>query len=77
MGKTKPQITLEAFVYVGSYIEENNVVHLFTFGARGQISNDLDIFSINDDFGWLFFYFLGCKHLYYSVSLSDCTCLVP
>jgi hypothetical protein len=77
VGKTKPQITLEAFVYIGSYIEENNVVHLFTFGARGQISNDLDFFPINDDFGWLFFYFLGCKHHYDLVSLNDCTCLVP
>lgn len=66
--KTKPQITLEAFVYFGSYIEENNVINQFTLGARGQISDDLDLVSMNGDFGWLFFHFLGCKHCHDLVS---------
>ena len=62
MGKTKSQITPEAFVYFGSYIEENNVVGQFTLWTSGQMSDDLDFVSINSDFGWLFFYFLGCGH---------------
>ena len=50
VGKTIPQIALEAFVYFGSYIEENNIVNEFTLGARGQISDDLDFAAINGDF---------------------------
>jgi hypothetical protein len=68
MGKTKPQITPETFVCFGSYIEENNVVSQFTLGTSGQISDDLDFVSINSDFGWLFFYFLGCGHCHDLVS---------
>jgi hypothetical protein len=73
VGKTKPQIALEAFVYSGCYIEENNFVNQLTFGARGQISYELDIVSINGDFGWRFFYFLGCRHCHCPVSSNQCT----
>jgi len=77
VSKTKPQITPEAFVYFGSYVEENNVVSMFTLGTTGQMSDDLDFVSINSDFGWLFYYFLGCGHYHDLVSLYDYTCLVP
>jgi hypothetical protein len=69
MGKTKPQITPEAFVYFGSYMEENNFVSMFTLGTTRHMSNDLDFVSINSDFGWLFYYFLGCGHYHDLVSL--------
>jgi hypothetical protein len=76
VGKTKSQITFEAFVYFGSYIEEQNVVSQFTLGTGGQMSDYLDFSSINSDFGWLFFYFLGCKHYHDHISLDDYTYLV-
>ena len=77
MGKTKSQITPEAFVYFGSYIEEKNVVSQFTLGTSRQMSDDRDFASINSDFGWLFFYFLGCGHYHNLVTFDDYTCLVP
>jgi hypothetical protein len=77
VGKTKPQITPEAFVYLGSYIEEKNVVSQFALGTAGQMPDDLDFVSINRDFGWLFFYFLAWGHYHNLISLIDYTCLVP
>jgi len=77
VGKTKSQITPEAFVYFGSYIEEKNVISQLALGASGQMPDDHNFASINSDFGWLFFYFLGCGHYHDLVSADDYSCLVP
>ena len=77
MGKTEPQIASQAFVYFGSYVEEENVVGLFTLGTTGQMPDDRDFTSINGDFGWLLFYLLGCDRYHEFVSLSPYTSLPP
>jgi hypothetical protein len=77
VGKTKPQITPVAFVYLGSDIEEKNVVGQFALGTTGQMPDDLDFVSINRDFGWLFFNFLVCGHDHNRISSDDYTCLNP
>jgi hypothetical protein len=51
-------------------MEEINFVRQFTLGTCGQMFDELDFITINSDFGWLFFYFLGCKRYHDLISLE-------
>jgi hypothetical protein len=60
VGKTKPQITPEAFVYFGRHIEEKNVVRQLALGTTGQMPDNLDFASLDGEFGRGFFRFSVC-----------------